>query len=109
MSNVPFADTFGIDPARIYRKHSPETRRIIGLGATAIDEAIECGDIPAPLPLTSHGTATGWMGITLIELQRQRLERAEARLAAAAANPRPSPRERRRLRRAKTAAKTKHK
>jgi hypothetical protein len=96
-----YSDTFGINPSRIYRKFARETQDILGLKRTAIEEAIENGDIPPPLPLTDHGTATGWMGITLIELQRKRLAKTEALRAEAKAKPRLTPRERRQARRTK--------
>jgi hypothetical protein len=76
-------ETYGIDPARIYRKYAPETQRILGLGKSAIEDAIKDGHIPPPLPLTEHGYATGWMGTTLIELQKKRLALAAERFAAA--------------------------
>jgi len=39
---------YGVRPEFIYRKTAPETRRILGLGATAIDDAIARGDITRP-------------------------------------------------------------
>jgi len=82
--------TFGIDPARIYRKYCKETQKILGLGRSAIEDAIKNGDIPPAMPLTAHGYATGWLGCVLIEVQRRRLALAAERHAAAAAGEAPS-------------------
>jgi predicted DNA-binding transcriptional regulator AlpA len=76
--------THGISPHRIYRKYAKETQEILGLGRSAIEEAIKNGDIPPPLPLTEHGSATGWLGEMLIEIQNKRIARAEQRAAARA-------------------------
>ena len=87
-------ETFGIDPSVYYRKTDPKTRQIIGLAATAIDEAIKNGDLEPPEPITENGRATGWQGATLIKMIRKRQERAAAkhalRMAATAAAPAPS-------------------
>jgi hypothetical protein len=72
---------FGIKPQWVYRKSDPETRRILGLKPTAIDDGINDGTLPPPAPLTAHGKATGWMGWQLIEVQRKRLEAAAQRHA----------------------------
>src|SRR5262249_51954813 len=61
-------DEFGIERNKIYRKTHPETRKILGLKPTAIDEAIADGTLPEPWPLTGHGKATGWLGEQLIEV-----------------------------------------
>src|SRR5262249_35018088 len=50
----------------------PETRKIIGLKPTAIDDAIADGTLPEPYRLSGHGKATGWLGAQLIEVQRKR-------------------------------------
>ena len=76
---------FGIEPNKIYRKTHPETRKILGLKPTAIDDAIADGTLPEPWPLTSHGKATGWLGEQLIEVQRNRLAAAEQRTTQRAA------------------------
>src|SRR5262249_12008576 len=73
---------FGINPAWIYRKTDPETRRILGLKPTQIDEEIAKGNLPPPLELTPAGKAKGWLGETLIQIQRERLARAAAKQAA---------------------------
>jgi predicted DNA-binding transcriptional regulator AlpA len=73
---------FGIDPSKIYRRYSSETQKILGLKRTAIDMAIKNGDLPEPLPLTEHGSACGWLGTTLIEIQKRRIAMAEERRAA---------------------------
>lgn len=99
MTTDDHRDTFGIDPAKIYRRYSEEAEKIIGLKRSAIDDGIKNGSIPEPLLLTEHGRATGWLGVTLIELQRKRLAMAEARRAAAAAAESESPRPTRRGRR----------
>src|SRR5262245_54016299 len=85
MATNDYLETYGIDPARIYRKYDKETQRILGLKRTAIDAAIKDGFIPPPLPLTESGYATGWMGTTLIEIQKKRLALAAERSAAARA------------------------
>lgn len=59
-------ETFGIRPDFIYRKTDPETRKIIGLKPTAIDDAIRDGTLPQPVPLTADGKAKGWIGTQLI-------------------------------------------
>lgn len=75
-------ENFGINPAWIYRKTDPGTLRIIGLKATAIDEEIAKGNLPPPMDLTPAGKAKGWLGATLIKIQRERLARAAAKQAA---------------------------
>jgi hypothetical protein len=70
---------YGIAPQDIYRKSDPATRKILGLGATAVDEAIRDGTLPAPLPLTAHGKAQGWYGWQLINVIKQRLAAAATR------------------------------
>ena len=74
-------EEFGIKPHRVYRKSHKITREILGLGPTAIDEAIADNALPPPMPLTAHGKATGWMGWQLIEVQRKRLAAAAQRAA----------------------------
>ena len=64
MTTNEHSETYGIDPAKIYRRYSPETQKILGLKRTAIDAAIKNGDLPEPLPLTEHGSACGWLGTT---------------------------------------------
>jgi hypothetical protein len=64
---------FGINPGFVYRKTDPITRRILGLKPTAIDEEIDRGNLPPPMDLTPGGRAKGWLGQTLIDLQRKRL------------------------------------
>src|SRR5262249_22834560 len=76
---------FGIERNKIYRKTHPQTRKILGLNPTAIDDAIADGPLPVPWPLTGHGKATGWLGEQLIEVQRNRLAAAEQRAAQRAA------------------------
>jgi hypothetical protein len=83
-------ETYGIVPHFFYRKTDPETRRIIGLRPTQIDEAVRNGDLPPPASVTSIGRAVGWQGATLIEIIRARQQRAaeeHARKTAAAAEP----------------------
>jgi predicted DNA-binding transcriptional regulator AlpA len=99
MTTDDHRNTFGIDPAKIYRRYSEEAEKIIGLKRSAIDDGIKNGSIPKPLLLTEQGRATGWLGVTLIELQRKRMAMAEARRAPAAAAETESPRPTRRGRR----------
>lgn len=73
------AEDFGIKPHDIYRISAPETRRIIGLKPTQIAEALKRGDLPPTVALTDNGRARGWLGVQLIELQRQRLAKAQSR------------------------------
>ena len=75
-------ENFGINPAWIYRKTAPETRRILGLKPTQIDEEIAKGNLEPPLELTAAGKARGWLGATLIKIQRERLARATAKQRA---------------------------
>jgi predicted DNA-binding transcriptional regulator AlpA len=75
-------DEFGIKAQRVYRKSARETREILGLGPTAIDDAIADGTLPPPWPLTAHGKATGWLGEDLIKVQRKRQAAAKRRHAA---------------------------
>jgi len=70
--------TFGIDPGRVYRKYDKRTQEILGLRRSAINQAIEDGHIPPPMPLTESGSAVGWLGSVLIAVQRKRLAKAEA-------------------------------
>jgi predicted DNA-binding transcriptional regulator AlpA len=70
----------GIIPNRVYRKYAPETQAILGLKRTAIERAILEGSLPEPMPLTASGSAVGWLGSVLIEVQRKRL--ALAKVAA---------------------------
>jgi predicted DNA-binding transcriptional regulator AlpA len=72
---------FGIERNKIYRKTHKETRKILGLQATAIDDAIADGTLPEPWPLTGHGKVTGWLGEQLIEVQRKRQAAAAQRAA----------------------------
>jgi predicted DNA-binding transcriptional regulator AlpA len=76
---------FGIERNKIYRKTHKETRKILGLQATAIDDAIADGTLPEPWPLTGHGKVTGWLGEQLIEVQRKRQAAAAQRAAQRAA------------------------
>src|SRR5262249_48462981 len=73
---------YGIRPEFVYRKSDPETRRILGLKPTAIDDAIARGDIDPPAPLTATGKAMGWYGFQLIEMIERRLAAAPLRRAA---------------------------
>ena len=84
MYRDPFAvhEQYGIRPQWVYRKYHPETLKILGLQPTAIDQAIEDGVLPEPMPLTGHGKACGWMGWQLIEVMKKRLEAAQQRAAA---------------------------
>ena len=75
-------ETYGIDPSKIYRRYAKETEQILGLKRTAIDVAIKNEDLPEPLLLTEHGTARGWLGSTLIAIQKRRIAMAEQRRAA---------------------------
>jgi hypothetical protein len=79
-------ETYGIVAAWFYRKSDPQTRAIIGLKSTAIEEAIAKGELPAPAFVTPSGRAVGWQGSQLIGYVRERMERAaveqEARKAA---------------------------
>jgi len=67
---------FGIRPEFVYRRSDPETKRILGLGDTAIDDAIAAGYIDPPAPLTASGRAKGWLGSQLIALIERRLAAA---------------------------------
>lgn len=73
---------YGIRPEFVYRKSDPETRRILGLGQTAIDDAIKRGDIVPPAPLTAQGKACGWYGFQLIQMIDRRLAAAPLHRAA---------------------------
>jgi hypothetical protein len=75
-------ENFGINPAWIYRKSDENTRRILGLGPTQIDEEIAKGNLPPPMELTPSGKAKGWLGSVLIQIQRERLARAAAKQRA---------------------------
>ena len=87
-------ETFGIVPHFFYRKTDAETRRIIGLKPTQIEEAIKTGDLDPPATITSTGRATGWQGTQLISHIRKRQKRAadehKRKIAAAAASPTPA-------------------
>lgn len=72
-------ENFGLVPNHVYRKTDPNTRKILGLSATQIDEAINNGTLPPPFDVLPGGHAKGWMGLTLIQLLRERLARAEAK------------------------------
>jgi hypothetical protein len=81
-------ETFGIVPHFFYRKHDAETRKIIGLRATQIEEIIKSGDIDPPANISATGRGVGWQGSQLIKYVRKRQERAveeQARKSAAAA------------------------
>jgi predicted DNA-binding transcriptional regulator AlpA len=82
MTTTEHDKNFGICSSKIYRRYAKETEQILGLRRTAIDVAIRNGDLPEPLPLTEHGSACGWLGTTLIEIQKRRIAMAEARRAA---------------------------
>jgi len=73
---------YGIILAHVYRKSDPETQRILGLKATAIDAAIKRGDIDPPAPLTAHGKARGWRGFQLVKMIERQLAAASQRRAA---------------------------
>jgi hypothetical protein len=73
---------YGIVPHFFYRKSDAETRRIIGLKATAMEEAIERGELPPPAFVTPSGRATGWQGQQLIDYIKARMERAATEHAA---------------------------
>jgi hypothetical protein len=79
----PFAanDKYGIRPSWMYRKHHAETIKIIGLGPTAIEEAIDDGLLDRPVPLTSHGKAKGWWGWMLISYMERRIAAAQQQVA----------------------------
>ena len=70
--------TAPLNPHFIYRKGSATAQAVIGLAGSQINEAIEKGDVPPPVALTSNGRARGWTGQQLIDLQHRRVAQAEA-------------------------------
>jgi hypothetical protein len=70
---IPF-DT--IHPHFSYRVNSPIALHVIGLGPGQIKEAVDNGELPAPVKLTSSGRAKAWTGQQLLDIQRERLARA---------------------------------
>jgi hypothetical protein len=74
----PVPVTERIHPDFFYRRHSPTAKAVIGLGDTAIGEAIKAGKLDPPVPAFEGSKALGWVGQTLIDLQNRRRERARA-------------------------------
>jgi predicted DNA-binding transcriptional regulator AlpA len=69
-------------PDQIYRWK--EGWKFFGYGATQLEEKIEAGEIPAPIPLSDTGRAKGWLGRTIIEWQADQVMKAPLRREAEA-------------------------
>ena len=70
-----------INPDLIYRTSNPIAKAVIGLGPTQTWEAVRRGELPPPIALTDSGSARGWTGAQLLDLQKKRVEKAEAEAA----------------------------
>jgi hypothetical protein len=88
-----------LDPCQFYRWS--EGWKYFGYKSTQLDQKIKDGEIPAPIPLSDSGRASGWTGQMIIDHQRELLIKADARRAKADA--------RRAKADAERAAKSKHK
>jgi predicted DNA-binding transcriptional regulator AlpA len=72
-----------MDPNEIVR--TKNGRKVFGLGPTQIAKKIKLGEIPAPIPLSESGRASGWTGCQINEYRRQQAQRIEAARFASAA------------------------
>ena len=71
-----------LHPDLVYRTSHPLARGVIGLGPTQTLAAIARGELPPTIAMTNSGSARGWTGQQLIDLQKRRVEKAEAEAAA---------------------------
>jgi hypothetical protein len=71
----PADPNFGLEPNHLYSKYSKEAQQAWGLKQTAINDAIERGDITPPFQVTEGGRLRAWFGWQLIAAQQERLER----------------------------------
>ena len=63
-----------LEPDQIIRKC--DGPKYFGLKSTALDDAIDRGDIEPPMALTAGGRARGWTGRQIINHHRRRLAAA---------------------------------
>jgi predicted DNA-binding transcriptional regulator AlpA len=69
-------------PDQIYRWN--EGWKFFGYRSTQLEEKIEAGEIPAPIPLSDTGRAVGWLGRQIIEWQADTVAKAVSRREAEA-------------------------
>jgi predicted DNA-binding transcriptional regulator AlpA len=74
-------DLTPIHPNHFYRKYlGPQ---FFGLEHAALEDAIEDGVIPAPIPIREQGgRATGWFGSMILKWQAEKMEAASKAAAA---------------------------